>query len=159
MNQVDGLDYTPEIVLTWDEFDVHITKFINGIKKFKFDENTTILALKRGGFTTATTLSNKLGLPISTVCYQTRDGIDSEPQFLEPSLLIPGNKIIIPDDIYDTGVTVENTITVLVDDYGIALTDILGVFHFSSDHIYSSKMGVYIIGASNKGNWVRFPWE
>ena len=73
-----------KIYMTWEQFDKDINNFTGWLKTNNFTDNAVILALKRGGFPTSTTLSNKTGTPISTVAFQTRDGDDTIPNFLEP---------------------------------------------------------------------------
>jgi hypoxanthine phosphoribosyltransferase len=148
-----------KIFMTWDEFDSDINEFISMVNSHEFDKNSVILALKRGGFTTACTLSNKLGIPISTVAFQTRDGNDVEPRFLEPEMINENTKIILPDDIYDTGLTVEKTVKMLVNTFGVNRDNILGLFHYGSDKLINSRLNKVLCIRKNNGNWCVFPWE
>ncbi len=145
--------------MSWDRFDIDIKEFSDFITQHDFVQDSVILALKRGGFASAAALSNKTGIPISTVAYQTRDGNDIEPNFLEPELIKTAKKIIIPDDIYDTGLTVENTVKVLINKFEIPIQNIVGLFHYGSTNINYTKLKLYKVMSQNYGEWVQFPWE
>lgn len=148
-----------KIYMTWSKFDLDIKDFIQFLKESDFLNESVILALKRGGFPTAAALSNKLDIPMSTVAFQTRDGKNSSPVFLEPDLIVKHSKFIIPDDIYDTGLTVETIISKLVEDYDIAIENMIGLFHYSSKNILKSTLKNYKSLDFNNGSWVVFPWE
>ena len=148
-----------KIYMSWDKFDDDINEFIEYLKTYEFDNDSVIIALKRGGFPTATALSNKMNIPVSVVAFQTRDGEDVIPQFLEPELLKTAKRIIIPDDIYDTGLTVETLVKELEIQFGKNLINIAGVFHYASEKIVDSRLKFYRTLNSNKGKWVVFPWE
>jgi len=148
-----------KIYMSWDQFDSDINEFIKIINKKGFDKNSVILALKRGGFPTACALSNKLKKPMSTVTYQTRDGDDLEPRFLEPELINKDVKIILPDDIYDSGLTVENTVAALIEKFSVERVNILGLFHYGSSKMSQTSLITYECMRSNNGKWVHFSWE
>lgn len=150
---------TEKVYMSWEQFDSDINEFISIVNNRGFDENSVILALKRGGFPTACALSNKMGIPISTVAFQTRDGDDLEPRFLEPELINKDTKIILPDDIYDTGLTVEKTVEVLEEKFSIDPNNILGLFHYSSVRLEQTSLIHYESMRSNDGRWVNFVWE
>lgn len=148
-----------KIYMTWENFDSDIKEFIDFITLNDFMKDSVILALKRGGFASAIALSNKTGIPVSTVTYQTRDGNDSVPNFLEPDLIKNAKKIIIPDDIYDTGLTVENTVAELVNKFEVPIENIAGLFHYVSDNLTKTELKLVKYMRHNDGRWVRFPWE
>ena len=148
-----------KVYMTWKQFDDDINDFVEFIRQYEFDSDSVILALKRGGFATAATMSNKTGIPVSTVTFQTRDGDDIKPYFLEPDLITRATKIILPDDIYDTGTTVEKTINALITDYNVPIDNIVGLFHYGSENIYSTSLNYYRVVQRNHGSWICFPWE
>lgn len=147
--------------MTWDKFDNDVTEFISYLQSHNFDKdiNTVILGLKRGGLPTAVALSNKLNIPISSVSFQTRDGNDLVPNFLESDMFNSASKIIIPDDIYDSGLTIETVVKHLMYDYGIPKENIVGLFHYNSDKLHDSELQFYRCMGSNEGKWIVFPWE
>ena len=146
--------------MTWNDFDKDITDFIGYLNEKSFnDSDTVILGMKRGGLPTAVTLSNKMNLPISTVVFQTRDGNDTVPTFLEPELIRKAKKIIIPDDIYDSGLTVEKTIEALQKEFGIDMTQLIGCFHYASEAIDTATIKTYKFSRPKNGAWIVFPWE
>jgi len=145
--------------MTWDEFDDDIADFTEYLKKLKFDKDSVILGLKRGGLPSAVALSNKLSIPISIVSFQTRDGDDTEPKFLEPEMIKNAEKIIIIDDIYDTGLTIEKIVNELDTQFDKSIENIAGLFHYGSLKLQESKLKYYRCIDTNGGFWVVFPWE
>ena len=150
---------TEKIYMTWDKFDKDIQEFIEYLNTFGFNKDVVIIGLERGGLPTSTALSNKMNIPISIISFQTRDGNDVLPQFLEPNLIKNAKKIIIPDDIYDTGLTIETIVKELEEQFNKTLDDIVGLFHYASDKIFKSRLKFYRILDNNEGKWVVFPWE
>lgn len=147
-----------KIYMTWSMFDDDIEEFIKYIKKYNFDKDSVVLAIKRGGFPTAVSISNKADIPISVISYQTRDG-DNNLKFLEPELIKKAKRVIIPDDIYDSGLTIENIIEVLRKEFNISTKDIVGLFHYSTENIYKTKLEFYQCIRDNHKRWVVMPWE
>jgi len=145
--------------MSWEKFDADIIEFISYLGKHNFKDDAVIIALKRGGFPTAAALSNKMDIPVSVVSFQTRDGDDVTPQFLEPELIKNASKIIIPDDIYDSGLTVETLIKELQSQFDIPLENMVGLFHYGSDNLPQTKLKFYRVLDSNEGKWVVFPFE
>lgn len=148
-----------KIYMTWQEFDKDIEEFITYLKRFELDNNAVILGLKRGGLPAASALSNKTGIPISLVSFQTRDGSDNVPTFLEPDMIDAEKSIIIVDDIYDSGLTVETLVDELTGNFGIPVRNITGLFHFNSDKVQKSKLHYLRTIRPNHEKWVCFPWE
>lgn len=148
--------------LTWKQFDKDINSFIDYLNYAGIhihQENTIILGLKRGGLPSAVALSNRLDLPISLVTFQTRDGNDNEPKFLEPEMINSKSNIIIVDDIYDTGLTVECIVSKLVDEFGVSIDNVMGLFHYYTDNIKKTKLGNIKCIHENHGSWITFAWE
>ena len=148
-----------KIYMSWDKFDDDINEFIKYTKNHNFDKESVIVALKRGGFPTAAALSNKMDIPVSTIAFQTRDGEDVTPNFLEPELIKNAKKIIIPDDIYDSGLTVETLVKELQSQFCIPLENMAGLFHYGSDKMSETSLKFYRVLDSNEGKWVVFPFE
>lgn len=141
--ELEGM--SKKLFTSWVDFENDIDLFKKFIKEHKFDENSIILALKRGGFTTSCTLSNRLNIPLSVVSYQTRDGNNALPKFLESEMITSDMKIIIPDDIYDSGKTIETIVEYLTSVYRIPIENIMGLFHYYSDNISKTKLKTYKI--------------
>jgi len=148
-----------KIHMSWEMFDEDINDFLGYIDNQSLGTKPVIIGLKRGGLPTSTTLSNKLDIPISVVSFQTRDNDDIVPNFLEPEMLKDATSIIIPDDIYDTGHTVETIVKSLVNDYNIPLDKIIGLFHYYTDKINDSKLKLRLSVRDNEGCWIVMPWE
>jgi len=148
-----------KIHMTWNEFESDITEFVEYMKKIKFDKDSVILGLKRGGLPSAVYLSNKLDIPISLVSFQTRDNNDVEPKFLEPEIIKNTKNVIIVDDIYDSGLTVDTLIDELGTQFNKPFKNIAGLFHYGTPKLQDSKLKYYRRISSNKNKWVVFPWE
>jgi len=147
-----------KIYLSWEGFERDIETFSNYLGDFNLKENTIILGVKRGGFTTSATLSNRLGFPVSTVKFQSRDGNDTKPIFLESEMINKDSTVIIPDDIYDTGLTINTIIKKLTEDCKIPLRNIIGLFHFHNGAIKSELIHYKAI-KNTGGLWAVLPWE
>lgn len=145
--------------MSWEKFDNDIDEFIKYLKYYNFTDDAVIVGLKRGGFPTAVALSNKLDIPISVVAFQTRDGQDTTPQFLESELIKAAKKIIIPDDIYDSGLTVETLVKELQSQFDIPFEHMVGLFHYGSEKLPKTTLKFYTVLDSNEDKWVVFPWE
>lgn len=145
--------------MSWEKFDNDIKEFMSYLDNHNFKDDVVIVALKRGGFPIATTLSNKMDIPVSVVSFQTRDGNDITPRFLEPDLIKNASNVIIPDDIYDSGLTVETVVKELQSQFDIPLENMVGLFHYGSDKLPQTQLKFYRVLDSNEGKWVVFPFE
>ena len=81
------------------------------------------------------------------------------PTILEPELIIKAKKIIIPDDIYDSGLTVEKTLEALEKEFGIDTKQLIGCFHYASEAIDTTNIKTYKFSRPKNGAWIVFPWE
>lgn len=141
--------------MTWQEFDAGIDEFLIFLDEYDFMDDVVVLGLSTGGLPTATTLSNYLQKPLSLVSFTP----SLNPIFLEPSKIISAKKIIIPDNIYNTGSKVNEVIKCLVEDFGKELENIVGLFHFAGQGIYKTNMKFYRVFQPSNGDWCVFPWE
>jgi hypoxanthine phosphoribosyltransferase len=86
------------------DFDKDIETLVRKIKKSKITFSY-IVALSRGGLIPGVVLSHKLGLSLVPVNWSTRDRDDSESNCWIPEDIINGKKILVVDDIIDSGET------------------------------------------------------
>lgn len=84
------------------QFDQDIDTLVNKIKKSKVDFSY-IVALSRGGLIPGVILSHKLGVKLVPISWSTRDGGDKESNCWIPEDINLGNKILVVDDIVDSG--------------------------------------------------------
>lgn len=121
-----------------------------------------IVPIVRGGLPLGTILSHKLnGIPVCPVTFQTRDGDRKEGGRLFV-IWKRWKKLIIVDDIIDTGKT--------MDEINIRLNDIcdgdknqeavLATFCKRSDLKYNGfKKQFSVYDVTENVDWIKFPWE
>ena len=126
----------------WSDYSIDIKQ----VKNFEFDH---VVGIYRGSLGMATHISNVFDVPMSIVGFQTRDGKDKQPYMIKSG--DAPTKLLIVDDIYDSGYTMKEVIKMLS--------------HYSTDKI----QGFCLFGKENKlnveyanthdGSWIVFPWE
>ena len=84
------------------DFDNDIETLVRKIKRSKV-EFSYIVALSRGGLIPGVILSHKLGLKLVPISWSTRDHQDRETNCWIPEDVNVGKKILIVDDIIDSG--------------------------------------------------------
>ena len=132
----------------WRDYETDIRQ----VRDFEFDH---VVGIYRGSLLMAVHISNVFDVPMSIVGLQTRDGEDKEPYMIKAINHIyrgfPGKKILIVDDIYDTGLTMKKVIRYLT--------------HYSVDRIQGfclfGKKNNFNVSYANEhdGSWIVFPWE
>ena len=137
-----------KIFYEWSDYEVDIRQ----VKNFEFDH---VVGIYRGSLPMAVHISNVFDVPMSIIGLQTRDGDDKEPYMIKDIDHIhqgfPGKKILIVDDIYDTGLTMKKVIRYLTP---YSVDRILGFCLFG-------KKNNFNISYANEhdGSWIVFPWE
>ena len=126
----------------WSDYSIDIKQ----VKNFEFDH---VVGIYRGSLGMATHISNVFDVPMSIVGFQTRDGKDKQPYMIKSG--DAPTKLLIVDDIYDSGYTMKEVIKMLS--------------RYSTDKI----QGFCLFGKENKlnveyanthdGSWIVFPWE
>ena len=117
-------------MVTWEEVE-------NAVKYFEYKYNTEqldcelILGIPRGGLVLATMLSYRLDLPLH---------IAGEP--------ISDSKVLVVDDIADTGKTLERVLKNL--SHSIVLT-----MHYHQQSTIEPYAWLY----EKKDKWIVYPWE
>ena len=118
--------------------------------RLEFDH---VVGIYRGSLGMAAHISNFFEVPMSIVGFQTRDGEDKEPYMIkaEYGLKSDTTRILVVDDIYDSGYTMKEVIKMLS--------------HYSANKI----QGFCLFGKDNDlnvscanihdGSWIVFPWE
>ena len=141
-----------QVYYSWKDYalDMH------DIESLEFDH---VVGIYRGSLGIATHVSNVFKVPMSIVGFQTRDSEDKEPYWIHNATqsehLGPydkGSTILVVDDIYDTGHTMNNVM-----DYVEKMRN------------KPSAIGYCLFGKSNDrniiysqehdGSWIVFPWE
>lgn len=147
--------------MTWDMFDKTTKGFVKYINALNLG-SSCVLGIKRGGLPPATMISNHCGIPISLVTYQTRDGEDTVPVFLEPRIIENSDTIILIDDILDSGKTIANIVSQLRNSF--PHKELIGIFYYANKETYSAlsmtiKIDKWNVDKISNGEWIVFPWE
>lgn len=97
------------IQYTYADFKRDIRTLVFQIDGKKYD---FIVGINRGGSIPAVCLSHALKIPATMIDYSTRDGSNINPKCaLEFFMRIRGSKILIVDDLIDSGVSLKSLLT------------------------------------------------
>ena len=132
--------------LTWNDIDLLTESIYLETKDKDYD---VIVGVSRGGLVPSTILSHKLGLPLQTVNWQTRDGDNREVGSLF-KLAVKYQNMLIVDDICDSGVTIRDMTELCKDRADFAV-----LVNKQPDSGLVSYQGTEYQG----NEWVVFPWE
>lgn len=132
--------------LTWNDVDLLTESIYLDAKNKNYD---VIVAVARGGLVPATILSHRLGLPLQTVNWQSRDGDTREVGSLF-KLAVKYQNMLIVDDICDSGVTIRDMSELCKDraDFAVLV-----------DKQVDSNLTHYRGTEYTGDEWVVFPWE
>ena len=98
-----------EINYTHSEFEAGVKQIVNNIRATG-TEYSRIVGLVRGGLPLATRLSYILEVPITTITWSTRDFAEKEYNEIVAEDMNNGQKILLVDDIIDSGETIRQVI-------------------------------------------------
>lgn len=114
-----------------------------------------IVGIKRGGLVPAVALSHFMKIPMNVITYQTRDG-SKILDLTEMCTLNPESKILIVDDICDSGDTFKEVNEAVFNSYkNIRFCSLF----------YNIRQGFLVnyfarkIDRYKNSNWIVFPWE
>ena len=111
-----------------------------------------VVGIYRGSVGMAAHVSNVFEVPMSIVGLQTRDGADKMPYPIYNILNEDTKRILIVDDIYDTGFTMNKVIKLVK--YWQPKSEVFGFCLFGKDNdINVSCANIH------DGSWIVFPWE
>ena len=125
----------------------------------KFDH---VIGIYRGSLLMASHISNMRDVSMSIVGFQTRDGEDKKPYWIHNSqkevLSEEGSRILIVDDIYDTGYTMQKFIEFVKQNRKrpSAMPSILTYCLFGKDAPEETNL---VYSNVHDGDWIVFPWE
>ena len=137
---------------------------MNSIDWLKFSH---VVGIYRGSLPMATHISNVRDVPMSIIGFQTRDGSDKKPYWIYNALddksFQEKQTILIVDDIYDTGNTI-NKVKELINKsspFNSSRFDVqptlLTYCLFGKDAPEGTNL-VYS-NLHQEGDWIEFPWE
>lgn len=158
----------PNITLTWHYIDEAIHQIEAQIRESGFTPDY-IVGIVRGGAIPAVLLSHRLKIPVVMVHWNTRDkGIDHRESnaWLSEDININNKKVLVVDDIVDTGKTIEE----LFEDWSLC-KEVGAEATLAMDNIrvcsiiYNETQNIYVdyyaraIDRAHDDRWVIFPWE
>ena len=113
--------------------------------------NINLIGLHRGSLPMAVHLSNILPAKMSIINFQTRDGDMKTPEFAI-NTIEQDDTIIVLDDIYDSGHTIQEVKKMLEDMYPEQYVKPMVLFgKENEDDCYYVR--------EHTGDWIVFPWE
>ena len=140
---------TDRLYYTWEEYNTDIKRIV---KEYEFD---SVVALYRGSLPIATHLTNITDATMSVIKYQSygkdkKQSLDTKsPTWLVQGMIKP-KKVLIIDDIYDTGSTIRNCKEFIGDvSWDVTYLTIFGKKNDDSVEYLRE----------NDGRWIVFPWE
>lgn len=145
MNASEDLTYHD---YPFEEYISDIGKFSEIIEKENISD---VVTMYRGGLVLGTHLSNVTNTNLSIIDYQTYDGSSKEP-LLVINKLTPDSKILIVDDLVDSGRTMKAVVEYL---------ESLGYFNYKVVTIFGDldKSSTWEFLKPKPDKWIRFWWE
>ena len=128
--------------IDWQTFDFAVTDIVG---EYEDKGITQIVGLSRGGLPLAVALSNKLGIPMVPIVWQTRDGAVKDIEGLNKLENIETTLFV--DDICDSGLTIEQIRRTYPDSIWCTLINKTpGFVDYSPLEVDGDE-------------WIVFPWE
>lgn len=137
-----------------------------------------VIGIYRGSLPIATHISNTKNVPMSIIGFQTRDNNDKKPYWIHNAILDKDftqeeKTILIVDDIYDTGNTINKVKEFIESSSPTDSNTILGGNSLQEWNKYPPRILTYCLfgkdapegtdlvytNVHEEGDWVVFPWE
>lgn len=147
-----------KISYSWQDFDQDIVSIVNQIKDSLWIPDY-IVGVKRGGLIPAIKLSHILDKPMIMMSCQLRDSKDTEVRLYEVEEIPTDKKILIVDDICDSGVTLSKIILQFyVNAFSIYNVKTCSLFYNGEQNFIVDYAARNWNRSTNK-EWIVFPWE
>lgn len=138
------MDYTYEMFQRGLD---HLVDQIDGDYKY-------IIGVTRGGLIPAVFLSHRLGIPMISINWSTRDsGIKTIDQSILN--LIKGNKILIVEDIVDSGQTLKQLLVEMLQHCDVDVAALI----YNTQQPIEPKFYDVTIDRTEYAHWINFFWE
>jgi hypoxanthine phosphoribosyltransferase len=144
-----------EIFYSWDEFKADIHLITSQMHDSGWFPNV-VVGIKRGGLVPAVTLSHHMNVPMLVASCQLRDG-NPNIDLSEIIKLDYNNKILLVDDICDSGETFKQVIHQF-NKIGFKNIKSCSIFYNIRQSFYVDFKAKKIDRQENK-KWIIFPWE
>ena len=145
MKEVDG-----KIYYSWKDYTKDMYDLQAELRGLEFDH---VVGIYRGSLGMAAHVSNLYNVPMSIIGIQTRDGNDKVPQWIHNLIDKDTKRILIVDDIYDTGYTMKKVINHCLL-YSCWDCEVISYCLFGKTN---DEQVVY--SQEHDGSWIVFPWE
>lgn len=150
---------------SWEDIEKGCKSIVKELKLTEFTPDY-IVGLTRGGLIPAVCISHLTGIPMHTLNISLRDGDEQENKLWMSQDALDGKKILIVDDINDSGETI-NTLKKLWAEDGIVEWG--NIWHHSvrfaviDSNSGSKAFADYIVNTvdkvTNPDLWLVYPWE
>lgn len=143
--------------VSWDQIEAMVDDIVSRMDG-TFD---ALLAITRGGMIPACLISQKMGLRniimAAVVLYTSVDESRVEPTFLQfpPSNYIRGKRVLVVDDVWDTGRTVTAVRQRVIEAGGIPF---VAVLHHKPGRSLFPGDGPDVC-ACKTNDWIVYPWD
>ena len=148
-----------KIYHSWDNYSDDIIDICDYIDKK--DIKPYFVSIYRGSIPMGVHLSNIYNTPLSIINYQTRSGKTDTPHWLInllPDTIDSDYTIIVLDDIYDTGATL-NSVKTLLKDYKVDVLYTTIYDNLSAEKVADVEDLNIMSLRRSTGEWIVFPWE
>lgn len=142
-----------KIKYTFEEWESDTEKLIHLIEADKTRENIHLIAPMFGGIPIANKLRNRKGYKISLVKMSIYAGKDKKAAWIYSDDISVDEELIIIDDLYDSGITLKETMDLVRKSYPNNKIRVITIF-VSKD---APSWLEYI--HEKDDNWIVFPWE
>lgn len=139
--------------------------YMNDMEKLKRrlnpDDYDVVVGIARGGLIPATELSHYLGKPLVPLVWQTRDGIPPEEFPGEVAKVIFQKRILLVDDICDSGETLFQVYDALFGEYNQLVNSAVTLcLHYNrAEKMFTPDIWAVEIDKEKNPVWLVYPWE
>ena len=138
-----------KVYYSWKDYN----KDMKNIRSLEFDH---VVGIYRGSLGMAAHISNVKNVPMSIVGFQTRDSDDKEPYWIHNLITKDTKRVLVVDDIYDTGRTMAVVLNFVMYFSDMPLgNEVISYCLFGK----SKNKDATIYAQEHDGSWIVFPWE
>lgn len=150
-----------DIAYTYEDFEEGVQSIYNNLQALgtNFDR---IVAVARGGLILGTRLSYLMDIPLTPIAWSTRDMLERESNCWIPEDINEGQKILLVDDIIDSGKTIET----LLEDWDSAIFEDLkrenitiACCYLNTAQDIMPDLWHKTIDRNTDDSWINFWWE
>ena len=150
MNELD----INKIYYTFDEWEKDTEKIINIIKKEQSKENIHLITPMFGGIPIANKIRNKIDCKLSLVKMSRYAERDLKASWVYNDNISVDEELIIIDDIYDSGVTLKETLDLVRKGYPNNKVRVIAIFSTPNPPVW-----LEFLHSKQDEDWISFPWE